>query len=317
MSEYASLRITRSAGQGTAGNLWVRLEQIVPAKTQRYASLADLYRSWMYAASGKSASRVRMSGCPVEFDGTVVRFFLGFYAWPSDPELPYQLTTTIGQVGPQQLVELPREFSAFANNATIIDLECYMVDVTVVWETPVYDRYGEQIEEPEVVNMGNHLKLSHEIFGALRISGKAVGGYHVLAVEVDKGLWNEPNAPAPEQVQGDKTFINQLPENTTNSNKISNIEATVTAFWLGVKNNNTDTDQLRLEVPQCVLDILNWCPGNPLFVLDWCHEVSSTQVYYSTCTGEVLKVCNGLDPQRYCTRVELQQDPGPWLRGLL
>jgi len=316
MSEFTSLRITRSDQTATAGQ-WVRLEQIIPATTRKYASIQDLYQAWMYAATGKSATRSRQSGSPVEFDGTIVRFFLGFYVWPSAPGLPYQLTTTIGEVGPQQLIELPREFSAFAKNAAVIDLECYMVDVTVVWETPVYDRYGEQIAVPEITNMGNYLKLSHESFGALRVVGKAVGGYHVLTVEVDKGLWDEPEATRPEQTQGDKTFINQLPVNTTNSNKISNIEPTITASWQTTTDNTTDTDQLRLEVPQGVLDVLGWCPGNPLFILDWCQKVSSTNVYYNSCTGEVIKVCDGLDPHKYCTRIELQTDPGPWLRSLL
>lgn len=317
MSEYTSLRINRaSEAVAQASAPWVRLEQILPAKTARYANLADVYQAWTYAATGKSNRAVRPRGCPVEFDGSIVRFFIGFYAWPSNPELPYQLTSTLGEVGPQQLARLPREFSAFANNTRIIDLECWMEDVTVAWETPVWDRYGSRIAVPKITNHSTYLEFDRECFGALRIKGRAVGGYHVLTVEIDKEIWDEPEAPRPEQQQGDITFINQLYHNTTNSNKIGRIEPVITATWQAAENIAA-ADQLKLEVPQCVLDVLAYCPGNPLYLLNWCETISKTQVYYSACDGAILKVCNGLDPHKYCSQIALDTDPGPWLRRLI
>ena len=318
MSEHIALRITRASNalaEVTAP--WVRLEQILPAKTARYASLADVYKAFVFAASGLSNRAVRPVDCPVEFDGQLVRFFLGFYAWMSAPELPYELSADIGEVGPQQLVRLPREFSVFANNTRTIDLEMYLEDVVVVWETPVWDRYGNRIARPIVSNHNTWLEFDRECFGALRVVGKAVGGYHVLTVEIDKGLWEEEDAPIPAQEQGDTTFVNQLYRTTTNSNKIGNIKPVITATWQAAPNIAA-SDQLTLEVPQCVLDVLAYCPGNPLFLLNWCETLSRTQVYYSTCEDDkVLKVCNGLDPHKYCSQIALQTDPGPWLKGLI
>jgi len=102
MNQYSNLPITRSA-TATADSItepWVRLEQITPAQTRKFASIADVYRAWTLAVAGMSPSKRRTQGCPVEFFENVVRFFLGFYAWPSDPSLPYTLTATMGEISP-------------------------------------------------------------------------------------------------------------------------------------------------------------------------------------------------------------------------
>lgn len=312
-SQYLAMRITRSSSEGLpASAAWVRLEQIVPAATKKLPSLSDVYRAWNLAASGISARTERPVGCPVEFDGPLVRFFLGFYAWPSAPDLAYQLTTTIGEVGPAQIVLLPREFSAFVNNASAIDLPYYMEELTATWETPVYNRYGETIPQPVIVNHHTHLTFSSECFGALRISGKAVGSYHILTVEIDKNTWTDESVEPPPQIQGDVTYVNPLPFNNQNADSISGITATITATWLAGENIAA-TDQLPLEIPQCVLDVLAWCPGNPNYILNWCEEKTETVVYYSACTGDVVKVCTGLNPRKYCTQLALADDPGGWL----
>lgn len=314
MTSYQSISISRAANSISSGAAdWVRLEQIVPAKTGKYASLTDVYRAWNLAASGISPRVDRANGCPVEFDGDIIRVFLGFYAWPSRPDLEYQLSTTIGTIGQAQIIRLPREFSAFANNTTAIDLHCYMEDVVVAWESPVFNRYGEEIPPPAIINHNTWLELSAEAFGAMRIKGNAVGGYYILTIDINKKQWDDPEIPPPSQVNGDITYVNPLPYNRTNADKITGLSATITATWIA-SDNTAATDQLPLEIPQCVLDVLAFCPGNPGYNLDWCEDVSTTIVYFSACTGEILKICEGLDPHSYCTRISTNTDPGPWLR---
>ena len=330
MTDYLPLRITRSAAAApVTANPWVRLEQIVPAETNQFAALEDLYRSWMYAASGLSARMFRPAGCPVEFDGRVVRFFLGFYSWPSHPDLRYELISNIGTLGPTQIVGDIREFTLFANNVIGLPLPYYMESVTVAWESPVFDRYGSQILEPEIFNHNTHLIFSRESFGALRISGIARGGYHVLTVEVDRENEEIPTA-APERTGDDNTYyLDEQP--LENANRIENLEPTVRAIW---EKGATDTlvdqeltleeEKLSIEVPLCVQEALTACPGDGSalgggkYVSRWCESNSGWQVYYSTCDGSVLQGRKGQNPRRYCSGAAISASSlGLWLRRAL
>ena len=146
----SSLIATFTGKTGADSTARVRLEQIVPAETSKFANVRDLYQAWLLAASGQPARLYRAGGCPIEFEGSTVRFFLGFYAWPSDPALPYNLTASLGQLGPGQRVEMAREYSEFVDNASIVALPFFMEDITATWETPTYTRYGERIPPPAI-----------------------------------------------------------------------------------------------------------------------------------------------------------------------
>lgn len=327
MSQYQALRITRTGNAApVSSSPWVKLEQVKPPKTRQYAAIEDVFNAFMYAASGLSARMVRQPGCPVEFDTSngqqIVRFSLGFYAWPSSLTLPYQLISNIGELStPRQVSDL-REFTLFANNSVGVVLPYYMQSASVIWESLVYNRYGEQIPPPAITNNHTNLLFDCECFGVLRVTGIARGTYHELTIELDKKNDTLPSK-APEVIRGNTYYLDPIQQE--NANKFEELAPTIQVYWPGGDENapidqgitahGTDSASLNMEVPTCVQDALSACPGSD-YITRWCTTTSDKQVYYSTCDGSVLDVRDGKNPSSFCSNAEQSgTNPGLWLRG--
>lgn len=302
---------------------FVALEQIVPAANTQYASMADVYALWLAAATGTSARTLRPNGCPIEFSGADVIVRLGFYAWPSDPDLVFTLAAALGELSTWQLVEIPREFSVFINNADQIDLPYYMREVSKEWETPAFDRRGNGIPKPTITVLGTRAKFSTEVFGAVRFSGLAVGFYVESIMTLRRELTSEevPIEEIAEQQHftddGIEYFITSpISATRLNGYKVENLQNTITASWPKL-DGTIDSEQLRLKIPQCVEDALALCPGMYQHVLRWCDTITPWQAYYNACKGTMIGVWPGDNPTRYCSQITMSEDPGPWLRGLL
>lgn len=304
---------------GSADEVWVRLEQLVPPTLAWYPTVRDLYTMWNAAATGRSARTIKPVGCPVEFVGSDIHVYLGFYAWPSTPELAYSLTATLGSISAGQLIRKAREFSVMVDNATRIDLPYYMDDLAWEWETPVFDRDGGRISPPSITNHNTWLEFGAETFGALRISGAAVGFYHLSEMVLSKPL-TEEEISAEEQQEIDQQQLDDgriiyTPRPTTRLNgyRIENMENTITAAWLDT-DGGTDTDQLRLTIPPCVEDVLNFCPDMYATIVLQCDQVATRQVYYSTCKEDtIVEIVDGVDPVSYCQDISGKKiDVSPW-----
>jgi hypothetical protein len=326
MSEHKSIQLSLSSSKGNvSSSSWVKLEQVKPSETRKYAALENVFKAWMYSASGKSAKMYRQPGCPVEFDTTngkqLVRFFMGFYAWPSSKTLPYTVISNIGELGPRQTVYDIREFTLFANNSKGVILPYYMESVFVAWESLIYNRRGEQIAPPTITNNHTNLIFSEECFGVLRVSGIAFGSYHVLTIELDKKNDTLPSK-LPEVIKGNTYYLDPIQQD--NANRYENLAPTIQVYWPGGDENSpidqssantTATSSLNLEVPECVQAALSACPGSD-YITYWCTTTSKKLVYYSTCDGSVLDVRDGKNPTSFCSKAE-QTGPsaGGWLRG--
>jgi len=306
-------------------DLWVKLEQIIPSKNLQYAGVWDVYKLWTAAVTGTSARAMKIAGCPVEFDGTKIKVYLGFYSWPSNPDLIYNVTPALGTIFSTEIVKKSREFSVFVDNSSEISLDFYLEDATIVWESPCYNSVGEMIPRPSAVCNGTKIQFSSEVFGAVRIFGKAVGQYHVCEMVLDKEIAEEPTPTEELNEQALYTkngtqyhIVSGIPSTRLNGYKIENLENTITVTWLNTEGL-TMTEQMPLEIPQCVQDILAFCPGLFPYVLLWCDTISTRQVYYNSCVdpAEVIAVFDGNDPQSYCSKMSSFTDPGPWLRSLL
>lgn len=301
----------------------VTLEQIVPPETAQFASMADVYRLWLAAATGTSARTLRPDGCPIEFSGQNVIVRLGFYAWPSDPDLPFTLAPALGELSALRLVEMPREFSLFVNNASEVNLPYYMRGVTVAWESPTFDRDGNRIAAPAIAEDGNRLRFSAEVFGAARVTGLAIGYYVESIMTLSREL-TEEEVPAEEIAEqqhfsedGVEYFITSpVPTKRLNGYKVENLQNTITATWQDLAGK-TVAEQLRLQIPQCVEDALALCPGMYEYVLRWCDEVKKLLVYYNACKGTIIgQWLDDENPIKYCSQSTMLDDPGPWLRRL-
>jgi hypothetical protein len=296
---------------------WVHLEQVTPPPLMQFATLQDVYRLWMAAATGKSAQLIRPAGCPMDFYGQLVHIYLGFYVWPSDPELPFTLSTSNGVFGKYLTLHKAREFSEFIDNADSLDLPYYMEDITVVWETPCYDRYGAQIDRPEVTITPTRLTFDPEFFGCIRVYGKAIGFGVVDYITMGKEIKKDET---PDEDQGkpysaymvyDKNgyHTEKPPAVDLTGTKISNLQCTVTASWTALDGKTTKTSQLQMVIPQCVRDMLEMCPGMYDKFLMICYEMERMKVYFNGCDGDVIYTEVGDGGFSICTKIKLEERP--------
>ena len=309
-----SLRIAITGQEQTAAgdDVWVRLEQVRPSRLAYYASARDIYKMWTRAVTGQSAQTMRPPGCPVGFAGDDIYVWLGVYVWPSHPDLAYALSAAIGTVGTAQIIRKDKEFSLFVNNSNRIDLPYYMEDLSWEWESPCFDRYGAEISSPAITNHRSWLEFSTEVFGGLRLNGTACGYYHVSEMILHKPLTEEELSEEEQEIlqteeqeeYEDNGILVYVPKRPTRMNgyKIENLQNTITAAWTEA-DGSTDTDQLRLEIPPCVEEALAFCPDMNRIIVLLCKEVSTRQVYYSTCTGEIVTIWDGIDPMKYCVDI--------------
>jgi hypothetical protein len=228
--------------------------------------------------------------------------------------------TDSGEIGDRLEVKLDKNLFKFVNNSSELELNYALSDVTGIWITKVYDRNGQYQSAPTVSMDEKTLEFGKDVFGEVEISGKALGHYYVLTMEIDKKHWVPEGVSEDtggEQIEdGDVIWSDTTPEEM-NSYSYSNLAITITASWLDSKGK-TMSFPLELEVPDCVKAILAFCPGEEImFYLKWCEDSSDRQVYFSTCTGEVLEVRDGVNEKTYCHKMALKRDPGPWLKTLL
>jgi hypothetical protein len=302
------LTLNYTPGPDVAGvGSWLHLEQIAPV--DEYANARDVYDMWLAASTGRSAQLLRSSVCPVEFIGDTVNIYLGFYVWPSLPDLAYSLAASNGTINPGQHIRQHREFSVFIDNQDSIDLPYFMEKVSIAWETPTFDQYGASIPAPTITAAGNQIEFSTEVFGAVRISGMAIGWHHLLMISIDKPITAEPENGSVYYPSATEIYE---PGPILTSDKISNVSSTVTASW--VDGAETKNEQLSMKIPKCVEDLLNMCPENWKFQLCW--EFVDKIYYYNACKGEIMYVRDGQDVTSFCTAIapggSVQFPFNPW-----
>lgn len=308
---------------------WVRLEQIMPDEAKQLASAADVYNMWMAAALGKSAVRLRPDNCPVEFDGSITRVFLGFYVWKSKPTLKYSLSAALGNIGRVSPVHPTRSFSAVVDNSDRYALPFYMSTVTVTWETPAFNEYGERYllaPMPRLVD-GIWLVWDTPVFGAIRISGIAVGDAVVLEMEFERVITTRPYREDEEQKWHEgpngSIILTPTPESYRDSNSISDLKNAITVTSEcssdAVENSDVENVQVTTEIhdvtiPWCVKKALSVCPGEDDIADLFCEELSEKTVYFNTCNGKVLGSKGGDSGSTFCSKIVTAPKSGQgWL----
>ena len=157
------------------------------------------------------------------------------------------------------------------------------------------------------------------MFGALRIKGKAIGGYYLAWMTMSKPLTEEEisaeeiQEQIEEELSDGRVVLSARPTTRLNGYKIENLENTITASWIDT-DGSTATEQMRLEIPQCVQDVLAFCPDMYKVIVMLCETVATRQVYYSTCEDDkVVYIKDGVDPISYCRDITGQKvSPSLW-----
>lgn len=283
---------------------WVRLEQIKPSATSMRPNVEQLYRMWSAAANGSSAQLLNIMGCPVEIRGDEVHIFLGFYAWPSSPDLPFSLESTTGEIVRRMNTSTAKSFSIFVNNSDVVLLPYYMQSVSTMWETPCFSQSGEQLPAPPGVLHDTWIQLPYPVFGVVRINGIAIGESAAVHIILNKAIESIPTTLAQEaswyDAPSNQRIYTPPPVESRQSVKISNVQCTVIATWLD-EYGTEQTDELVMETPQCVQDLLDLCPDMFQRILRICSTSYVLYVHWNGCTGEIIEMLPE-DPLTYCSQ---------------
>lgn len=302
---------------------WCRLEQIMPDEIKRSATVADLIKLWLVAATGGSASRVRPDDCPVEIDGetSTIIAYLGFYIWPSHPDLEYLLHSTFGRFSNPRSVSAARSFSVMINNTRRYALPYYMTGVQTTWESPVYTAGGEQIlPRPTItVEDGIWLVFSEECFGALRVNGSARGASVVLELKFIKPASTRPLNDA-ERLEwwagpNGEIILSPPPDTITDTYRITDFKNVISVSFSceglsggddidtgDIDQTNIITETLDVVLPKCLEDLLNFCPDTDIAHI-FCEQIPTTTIYFNACTGEILGETTKRDSNSYCSKI--------------
>lgn len=244
--------------------VWLELEQdltALPVETGE-ANLTDLVAMYNLARSGIPAATYRKTVCPVEYlDESTAVVTLPFFVWPSVLGLPYSLDGGRAEISGPELVEIDRDFDLVVGLTDRVDMGL-LFDGTATWQTPCIDRYGRVVSPPRFVIENGQVVLDAEVFGVLRMTGRAKGYRHQWRLEIA----------------------------AVDENRVSGLRGSVIASYQD--GGKLATKTLDLEIPACVQDALATCPDDGKFqVFGSVTTVErQTTVYYSTCTGHVLDV---------------------------
>lgn len=262
---------TTGEAEGTRP-LSVRLEQAGLPDIDELVNLGDIYQMLLGAWSGISAQSLPPEDCPFSYEDGVVTVALDFYAWPTALDLDYGVTASIGTLGEPVRIEIEKEFDQILDHTDLVTLPYYLEGAQLTWQSPAFDRNWRVIDRPTVTMDGSTLRLSEPVFGVMRIKATAVGYLHTVRISLVKQ----------EETEDEDGNLNMT------GYKIENLQCTVTASWID-ENGKFQTFPLDLEVPECVKDFLDECPGGGAKGSAG-PTPERPYVYYNTCTGQVILV---------------------------
>jgi len=320
-----SLQISLSKyTEGTIGHRFVHLTQPIEDGMNKTASIFDISQMIERAKSGMSAHTYKKDSCPagVTKDGVTVR--LDFNSWPSYPTIKHTIYSNIGEVSPPEIIEEYTEFSLVFGMTSVVEIDFILKDITSIkWETPCYDKKGRMLFNKEVWMDGlTTVRTSEELFGVVRICGTKVGAKHTLVANIIKSYPIRPDEPILEEgITSDMleeywayTDVNTwngepVDENDTvdmTGLSIDNLSIVITSEWLD-KDGKIATEQIGLNIPQCIQDLLSNCDGNLENSTNIGTKACSSDdqqvltVYISSCTGKVIEErITKEDPDSWC-----------------
>ena len=264
----ATTTITYTAPQaGPSADLRLTLEQD-PVDKRSGLLQADLDRMLALVLSGQSARRYKPARCAAWIRETVVGADLVVHAWPVPEDLEYTFEAVGCEAAEPIRVQVEGEFDLVVPMSTSVDLPASFAGLTYTWQTPCYNRFGEQVPQPAITVHTARLELAAEVFGVLRITGAALGNRYAITYTV------------PKMQSGQVLKYEDLPE------------AAVIARWTDADGEPANA-QLALDLPGCLEQLLEACPDGGLIADRGSVSVSDQEelvpmVYYSACTGNVL-----------------------------
>lgn len=260
---------------------WAKLEQADIPKAAETATLKDAFAMVGYAKNGRSARDYIMDSCPyAKITKGLVTIEMDFYVWPSALDLPYWLTTSVGEISKGALFRRDRSFDVIFNSQQSVDIG-FLFDGDFAQEMPFFDNQGHKLDpQPTVSIEGTNVVLSAAATGVLRATVTAKGYLHTLTIKVSETPVTKTDATTGDSV-------------TLGGYDLDNLSATIMVVWGNCGHEDYECieshrDILAMVIPACVGDLLNACDGNQSSTLTVNDDDRKYVVYFSACNGEIL-----------------------------
>lgn len=262
-----------AAAQQAGEESWLKLWQRPLGREMQQAGVDDLTQMWYFVLAGLSARYYRASACPASIDSDgIVTVPLSFYVFPSALDLQYEISASLGTIGQPVYEEVEREFDLVFDQQTERELGYAAKDISYEFLTPAYNEYGQPIARPTVTFADGKATLSAACFCVLRVRCLAMGYNYPLTLTLQK-------------YEQDETEDGEM---VWEGYSIANIESTVQAVWLS--NDELQSTELDIEIPECVSDYLATCDDGELEGQIGHQGGKRHLLFYSTCTGHKLGV---------------------------
>lgn len=288
-----------SDSDGLSSNLteWASLEQADVPNSASEASISDVFAMIGYAKSGMTSLDYISENCSsVRTMGDSIFINLDFYVWVSDITLPYTLSVSnsSASIGPATKYTKPTSFNIIFEDDLSVDIGRLFAG-NINAEMPFFASNGSIIlPSPSISVVGSNVVLSEKATTVLRAEGSVDGYKHTMTIEL----------VVPRVYDGERTSAKY---------SVTGLNASITVQWGDCSSDDADClsshrDTLVMEIPNCVDSLISSCvtdmdgdgdidlddlllSGLPTTMTDFTDGESTGRqiVYYSTCSGKILK----------------------------
>lgn len=272
--DYSTLKISYSDESYTDEFLSVSQDDFGSSSVD----LKDLVQMLNLTKAGISSRKYLYEVCPyASINDDVLTVILNIYVDVSSLDLSHTISSSQGFLSDKSIVTNPTSFDLIFDHTDTAKFSS-LFEGTATNEMPFYNDYGEEIV-PEVTMLEHKVNLSESASTVLRCSGTSTGYKYTITLTLDS---------TPVDVVD---YYTHLPTGeTVPGYALENLDTTITVKWSD-RNGVENTEELELQIPPCVEDLLNICgDGNKLASVVLINSGESNYVvYYSTCTGKVIQ----------------------------
>ncbi len=284
---------TKSAEQPAAETVLdhcpaVTLEQPGFAAGSDTVTIKQLTEMVNAARNGDSAWTVMRDACEyVEFDAEdegLIHVRLPFFALPTDPSLDFELTAGGVTLAGGWRTTLQKTRDAVFSGSDVAQLPYCYSSGRLTALMPAYSDTGRRLEVTAALQ-GDSVRLSQPATTVYRVDGEVTAYRYEAQLTLDK-------KPKKTVVYRDSAGRELRREEAEMWQQATASSVAVLAVWLcqtaqgGLEQR---TAQLSLQIPGCVNALLKVCPDGRRKEPFPLPPVKTLRVYYSTCTGRVLK----------------------------
>jgi len=263
--------------------IWVNIEQEEAEESS--TSFSDIITMGSYAQSGVTAT-LHNTSCGIDISEDSIAIPLTVFVWPSLLDLNYNIKGVESGivVSNKTRVDIVKEHSITVTSSAIFAFDYLIENLEFEWETPCYNSYGEEVEEPTYTVVDNKIVFDASIFGVARVKYTAVGYSHTVTLIYEN---------TPESINNLKDQMIGESIGASVESGVSMTISSVTVIVSYVENGILQEIPFGLEIPESIEKCLPQCRDGSLVgssILISPDTEYWTDVYYNDCDGSILDI---------------------------